>query len=110
MHTPFNTLKLDFYTHKNTEFNKSVAAIRGFSYHGFKASLTEQGYAFFNLPNSISALQLFLKKRTRHLISYRSPVEYYMDEKKLNIKDDVTVAHLLDVHTYLCDFWSITPS
>lgn len=100
VHTPFNTLKLDFYTHKSTEFNKSVAAIRGFSYHGFKASLTEQGFEFFDLPNSISAVQLFLKKRTRHLISYRSRVEYYMDEKKLNIKDDVTVAHLVDVHTY----------
>jgi polar amino acid transport system substrate-binding protein len=98
--TPFDTLRLDLYTHKNTQFNKSVAAIRGFSYHGFRTSLTEQGYEFFDLPNSISAIQLFLKKRTRHLISYRSPVEYYIEEKKLNIKDDVSVSHLVDVPTY----------
>ncbi|MFT6990583.1 MAG: hypothetical protein ACJASL_002561, partial [Paraglaciecola sp.] len=53
---------------------KTVAAIRGFSYHGFRTKLTTQGYDFFDLPTSISAIQLFLKKRSSHLISYRSPM------------------------------------
>jgi polar amino acid transport system substrate-binding protein len=98
--TPFSTLNLDLYTHQNTKSTMSVAAIRGFSYHGFRKRLMVQGYEFFELPNSISAIQLFLKKRTSHLISYRSPVDYYIQEKKLNIKDDISVLPLLDVPTY----------
>jgi polar amino acid transport system substrate-binding protein len=98
--TPFSILNLDLYTHKNNQSQKSVAAIRGFSYHGFRTKLMTQGYDFFDLPNSISAIQLFLKKRTSHLISYRSPVGYYIEEKKLNIKDGVSVVPLVDVPTY----------
>jgi hypothetical protein len=98
--TPFNTLSLDLYTHKNAQSMKSVAAIRGFSYHGFRTKLMAQGYELFDLPNSISAIQLFLKKRSRHLISYRSPVEYYIEEKKLNIKDGVSAIPLIDVQTH----------
>jgi hypothetical protein len=98
--TPFSTLNLDLYTHKNAQSLKSVAAIRGFGYHGFRTKLMAQGYEFFDLPTSISAIQLFLKKRSSHLISYRSPVEYYIQQKKLNIKDGVSVLPLLDVPTY----------
>jgi polar amino acid transport system substrate-binding protein len=98
--TPFSTLRLDLYSHKNTQLKKSVAAIRGFSYHGYRDKLTTQGYQFFDLPDSISAIQLFLKNRTSHLISYRSPVDFYIEEKKLNVKDDVSVSPLLDVPTY----------
>ena len=98
--TPFSTLSLDLYSHKNAQSTKSIAAIRGFSYHGFRTKLTEQGYEFFDLPTSISAIQLFLKKRTSHLISYRSPVDYYVAEKNLKIEDDVTVLPLVTVPTY----------
>jgi polar amino acid transport system substrate-binding protein len=98
--TPFSTLNLDLYTHKNAEFTRSVAAIRGFSYHGFRKRLLAQGYEFFDLPNSISAIQLFLKKRTSDLISYRSPVNYYIQEKNLNIEDNISVIPLVEVPTY----------
>ena len=98
--TPFSTLSLDLYAHKDTVLTRSVAAIRGFSYHGFREELTAQGYEFFDLPTSISAIQLFLKKRTSHLISYRSPVDYYIQEKKLNLKDNVIIKPLVDVPTY----------
>lgn len=98
--TPFNILKLDLYTHKNAQSVKSVAAIRGFDYHGFRTKLTTQGFEIFDLPTSISAIQVFLKKRSSHLISYRSPMEYYIEEKKLNIKDDITSLPLLDISTY----------
>ena len=98
--TPFNNLSLDLYYHKDTQSIKSVAAIRGFSYHGFRTKLTAQGYEFFDLPTSISAIQLFLKKRSSHLISYRSPMKYYIEEKKLNINKDVSVLPLTDVPTY----------
>ena len=98
--TPFSTLRLDLYAHKNAKSRRSVAAIRGFGYHGFRQRLTAQGYDFFELPTSISAIQLFLKKRTSHLISYRSPVDYYIQENKLNVKDDISVLPLVEVPTY----------
>jgi hypothetical protein len=49
-------LKLDLYTHKNAQAVKSVAAIRGFDYHGFRTKLTTQGFEIFDLPTSISAI------------------------------------------------------
>jgi polar amino acid transport system substrate-binding protein len=98
--TPFNTLSLSLYTRKNSQSEKSIAAIRGFGYHGFRTKLTAQGYEFIDLPTSISAIRLFLKKRTNHLISYRSPVDYYVQEKKLNIKEGVSVLPLIEVPTY----------
>jgi polar amino acid transport system substrate-binding protein len=98
--TPFNTLNLDLFTHKDIQSMKSVAAIRGFSYHGFRTKLTTQGYDFFDLPTSISAIQLFLKKRSSHLISYRSPMKYYIEEKRLNIENGVSVIPLTNVPTY----------
>lgn len=98
--TPFNILSLDLYTHKNTQALKSLAAIDGFSYHGFRTKLMAQGYEFLDMPTSISAIQLFLKKQSSHLISYRSPVEYHIQQKKIDIKDGVSVSPLLDVPTF----------
>jgi len=98
--TPFNTLYLALYTHKNSIEIKNVAAIRGFGYHGFRDKLMGDGYDFFDLPTSTSAIQLFLKKRSSHLISYRSPVEYHIKENNLDIEYGVSVLPLLDVRTY----------
>lgn len=98
--TPFSTLQLDLYSHKNALAMKSIAAIRGFSYHGFRTKLLDEGYEFFDLPTSISAIQLFIKKRTSHLISYRAPVDYYIEEQQLNFKETVFVEPLLEIPTY----------
>lgn len=81
--TPFGTLNLELYAHNSVDSTKSVAAIRGFSYHDYRNKLKLQGYEFIDLPTSISAIQLFLKKRSSHLIFYRSPVDYYIQEKKI---------------------------
>jgi polar amino acid transport system substrate-binding protein len=80
--TPYQTLYLDLYTHNKLTSIKEVAAIRGFGYHGYRNKMLANGYTFFDLPTSISAIQVFLKKRSRHLISYRAPVDYYINEKK----------------------------
>lgn len=97
---PFSMLNLDLYSHENAPSLKSVAAIRGFGYHGFRAKWMAKGYHFIDLPTSISAIQLFLKKRSGHLMSYRSPVEYYVKEKKLDISDSVAIVPLVRVPTY----------
>jgi hypothetical protein len=93
-------LTLDFYSHKNTQSIKIIAAIRGFSYHGFRTKLTALGYEFFDLPNSISAIQLFLIKRSGHLISYRAPVQYLIEKNKLSMKDDLPVLPLANINIY----------
>jgi polar amino acid transport system substrate-binding protein len=98
--TPFQTLHLDLYTHKTLTSTKGVAAIRGFGYQGYRNKMTAEGYTFFDLPTSISAIEVFLKKRSRYLISYRSPVDYYIDEKKLNINDEMSVLPLVNVTTH----------
>jgi polar amino acid transport system substrate-binding protein len=107
--TPFNTLTLDFYSHKNTQSIKIIAAIRGFSYHGFRTKLTALGYEFFDLPNSISAIQLFLIKRSGHLISYRAPVQYLIEKNKLSMKDDVPVLPLANINIYYAMLFLVNP-
>lgn len=97
---PYSTLHLDFYAHNDIQMQKSVAAIRGFSYHGFRTRLVSEGYDFIDLPTSISAIQLFLKKRSSHLITYRAPAEYYIREKNVDISDKVTIVPLVNVPTY----------
>ncbi|PKG93226.1 hypothetical protein CXF95_26965 [Paraglaciecola sp. MB-3u-78] len=74
-------MNLDFYAHKKAEFTRSVAAIRGFSYHGFRKRLMAQGYEFFELPNSISAIQLFKKKRTSDLFLIFPPLTSIFKKK-----------------------------
>ena len=98
--TPFNILSLNLYAHKNAQTIASIAAIDGFSYHGFRTKYTEQGYEFLNMPTSISAIQLFLKGQSSHLISYRSPFEYHIQDKKIELKDEVSILPLLDVPTF----------
>jgi polar amino acid transport system substrate-binding protein len=98
--TAFSTLSLNLYAHKGSEPVKSIAAIRGFGYHGFRTKLLAQEYEFFDLPTSTSAIQLFLKERTTHLISYRSPVDYHIQKNKLNINSSVSVQPLIEVPTY----------
>jgi hypothetical protein len=97
---PLSTLNLKLYAYKNPQSIKSVAAIRSFGYHGFRTKLMAEGYNFIDLPTSISAIQLFLKERTTHLISYRAPVDYHLEEKKLEFKASISVLPLLDVPTY----------
>ena len=98
--TPLSTLKLELYSNNSIKSMRSIAAIRGFGYHGFRTTLIEQGYDFIDLPTSISAIKLFLKERSSHLISYRSPVDYYIKEKQLNINSDTSTKLLTTVPTY----------
>mgnify|MGYP000277116413 CR=1 FL=1 len=98
---PFSTLSLNLYSHKQASLGENVAAIRGFSYHGYRSKLVSQGYEFFDLPTSISAIQMFVKKRSSNLISYRAPVEYYIAEKGLEIKDNVRILPLTEIPTYI---------
>jgi polar amino acid transport system substrate-binding protein len=98
--TPFRKIELKLYSHKATNLNKEVAAIKGFNYQGQRAKLSEQGYKFIDMPTSISAIQVFLKKQSDYLISYSSSVDYYIKEKKLNIADNISTQYILETTSH----------
>ena len=98
--TPYQPLFLVLYTHKNIASQKIVSGIRGFDYHGQRQQMQAQGFEFVDLPNTLSALQVFLKKRSSHLISYRGPVSYYLRNLNTAFDEPVTVTPLFNVNTF----------
>ncbi len=70
---PFTRLFVDLYTHQADTGPDSVAAIRGYDYHGYRQDLERRGFSFVDLPDGLDAVEMFLKGRTKHLISYRGP-------------------------------------
>lgn len=64
-------LQLMLYSHPLSSLapqDKTVAAIRSFDYLGQRQQLVQQGYQVIDVPDSVSAVQLFLHQRTQHLI------------------------------------------
>lgn len=67
--------------------DKTVAAIRSFDYLGQRQQLLQQGYQLVDMPDSISAIQLFLHQRTQHLISYQGPFVAYAAQQPTDVVD-----------------------
>ncbi|MDP5137909.1 transporter substrate-binding domain-containing protein [Rheinheimera baltica] len=83
---PYAQLSLVLLTHGAAvarEKRLTVAAIRGFDYHGQRQLLEEKGYSFIDLPDSISAVELFVKGRSSALLTYEAPFNYYLQQHKL---------------------------
>lgn len=97
---PYQMLTLNLYSYNNAQNVKTVAAIRGFDYHGNRQKMTRNGYEFFDLPNSISAIQVFVKQRSGHLISYAGPVNYYQQAQTSWPKEGVEISSILEVDTF----------
>lgn len=98
---PFSVLKMKLYSHGKLSQKGSIAAIRGFDYNGQRQILIKDGYEFVDLPNSITAIQLFLKNRTEHLISYVGPFEYYKEHHSLSLPADVIEKQVLNINTFI---------
>lgn len=98
--TPYQLLKLNLYRHTADPKGKTIAAIRGFDYHGNRQRLEHEGYRFVDLPNSLSAIELFVRGRSSHLISYKGPVDYYTKELSLPLNEDVVEQRILEVPAY----------
>ena len=83
---PYAQLTLILVTHGAAvarEEHKTIAAIRGFDYHGQRPLLSEQGYRFIDLPDSLSAVELFVKRRTSALLTYEGPFIHYLQQNEL---------------------------
>jgi len=84
--TPYARLSLVLLSHGAAvarEKTPSIASIRGFDYHGQRQILTDKGYQFIDLPDSISAVELFIKGRSSALITYEAPFNYYLQQNQL---------------------------
>lgn len=81
---PYSQLQLVMYSHKirsSAPRDNSVALIRGFDYQGQRARLAERGFVVVDLPDSISASELFLHQRSQHLLTYDGPFRAYVEAK-----------------------------
>jgi polar amino acid transport system substrate-binding protein len=95
---PFDALMLNFYTNPdNALVDKRIAAIRGYDYNGFRATLTQQGFEFVDVSDSEDAIRIFANKRTKYLLSYKGPFEDYT----INQKSEKELPTLTSAHTEL---------
>lgn len=83
---PYVQLSLVLLTHGAAvarEKQPTIAAIRGFDYHGQRQQLAAKGYSFIDLPDSISAVEMFVKGRSSALLTYEAPFNYYLQQQGL---------------------------
>ena len=97
---PFGNITLNLYTHIKPTQAKSISAVMGYDYQGYRLKYSQQGFNFIDLPSTISALQVFLKEKTDYLLSYDHPIENYMSQKKLSWNNRVTITTLQKIDTY----------
>jgi polar amino acid transport system substrate-binding protein len=98
--TPFRKIEVKLYSYINTEFRNDIAAIKDFSYHGYRNNLTQQDYTFFDMPTGISAIQFFIKNQTGNLLAYSSTVDYYINAKNLDIRDKISSQAMVEVNSH----------
>lgn len=58
----------------------TVAAIRGFDYQGERQRLRHMGFQFIDMPDAISAIEMFTKQRTNYLLTYEGPFKNYLQQ------------------------------
>ncbi|WP_100644128.1 transporter substrate-binding domain-containing protein [Alteromonas facilis] len=97
---PFGSLDLIFLSHENEGFENMVSGIRGFDYNGHRQLLVEQGYTFQDTPGSIDAIKMFMRGRTRHLITYKAPYRFYLEQNSFDIPKGVSAKSLMSLPTF----------
>ncbi|MFT6898282.1 MAG: polar amino acid transport system substrate-binding protein [Paraglaciecola sp.] len=97
---PFRKIILNLYTHNEPNQSKTISTVRGFDYQGYRQRYSDEGFEFIDLPNTISAIQVFMKGRSRYMLSYESPVKHYMGITHLSMKNTVSIIPLLEIDSY----------
>jgi polar amino acid transport system substrate-binding protein len=95
----FSNLSLVLYTHENRP-EKSIAAIRGFDYHGFRQKFTEEDYQFVDVPNGMDAVEIFLRERSASLLLYEGTFEWYLSKNNEVLIKNIIKSDLQLVPTY----------
>ncbi|MBT0586730.1 substrate-binding periplasmic protein [Alteromonas oceanisediminis] len=97
---PFGLLHIMLVSHERRGFENMVSAIRGFGYHGVRQKMLERGFVFQDTPGSIDAIKMFLRGRTRHLLTYEGPFNYHLARQTDADMRNFTIDPLLTVPTY----------
>lgn len=97
---PIKPLVINLYRYGTKDEFKTISAIRGFDYNGGRQKFVDQNYEFIDLPTAISALQLFLKRRSDALISYQSNILHLQQQNEMMFPKDVIITPLLKVDAY----------
>jgi polar amino acid transport system substrate-binding protein len=99
----YSELQLVMYSHKasgKAPRDNSVALIRGFDYQGQRAALTQRGFVMIDLPDSISASELFLHRRSQHLLTYDGPFRAYVQAKDASLLSQFERKALTSIDTF----------
>ena len=97
---PFRKVKVNPYIRNELKQFKTISAVRGFEYQGYRKKFSQEGIEFIDLPNTVPAIQVFLKGRSEALISYESPFKAYMDSNHLAMPTTDSITPLLDIDAY----------
>lgn len=97
----FSIISLRMYSHKGQSTPGTVAAIKGFDYNGLRDSLTSEGYEFVDLPNTISAIQVFLREKSDHLMAYSGPMDYYLDHTEINLAPHISFQEMFSANSHI---------
>ena len=80
---------------------KIVSGIRGFDYLGYRNKLVQDGYEFSDLATSDESITVFIKRRTKALLTYDMLIDTYMD-KYLNNKlpENLTILEIISIGSH----------
>ena len=95
---PFRKVKINLYTRNELKQFKTISAVRGFEYQGYRKKFSEEGIEFIDLPNTVSAIQFFLKGRSEAMISYGAPVQNYMKTNQIAMQDTYMITVLQEAN------------
>lgn len=104
---PYMMLQLVVYSHSrraNSIHDGSIAMIRGFDYQGERQQLSNAGLRPVDLPDAVSAIEMFLKGRTEHLITYDGPFKAYLAAAKRDLVEPASKLNrktLQEIPTYV---------
>ncbi|MDX1677412.1 substrate-binding periplasmic protein [Arsukibacterium sp.] len=84
----------------NSVEKPTIAAIRGFDYSGQRQRLSAQGYQFVDLPDSIDAIEMFIKGRSNALLTYEAPFTFFMAQRFLPVATTYNRQLLDSINTY----------
>ena len=97
---PVGQLNIGIYKHADMASAKSVAAIRGFDYHGVRALLEDRAHTFFDVPSATDAITLFLRRRTSHLVSYVGPFNAFIASSDFEMPLSLSIEYIGKANTY----------
>jgi polar amino acid transport system substrate-binding protein len=97
---PYRDLNISLFKHQDIKQSKIISAVRGYQYNGQRKRLQEQGFEFYDLPDSASALRFFMKKRSTYILSYRAPIIYMLNQNPTSDEHHLVEEKVSSLPTY----------